>query len=381
MTRRAPMPPHRILHLITSLDRGGAQTMLTHVATRLDRARFEPVVVSLTGGGEMARTLAAAGVRVVPLDMRRGAPSLAGFSRFRALLRAERPALIQSWLYHADLLALLGAGAIPFVWNIRLSTISAERNAGRLRLLRWLLARASGRPAAIVVNSERGRREHEALGFHPRRWEIIPNGFDLERFRPDPGRRGAWRRTLGVGETEPLIGMVARVDGMKDHATFLAAAGIVAARHAGLRALLIGKGTETIAVPPHLAGVVRALGERDDLDEVLPALDLMVLASNGEGFPNAVGEAMACGVPCVASDVGDAATIIGDTGAVVPPRDPGALAAAVLALLARGNDGLAILGAAARARIAERYAIATVAQRYEQLYASLLEATARTVRR
>lgn len=365
------MPPRRILHLITSLDRGGAQTMLGRLVERLDRARFEPLVVSLIDGGAQGRALEAAGIRVLGLGMRRGIPSLAAVRRLRRVVRAERPALIQSWLYHADLLALVAAGGVPVAWNIRLSSIAGERHRWQLCILRRSLVVLSRRPACVMVNSEAGKRLHEALGYRPRRWEVVPNGFDVDLFRPDPRRRAEERRRLVLDDRQRVIGMVARVDGMKDHATFLAAASAVAAERGDVRFLLIGAETERLAVPQRLAGVMQALGERDNLHELLPALDLMVLASKGEGFPNAVGEAMACGVPCVASDVGDAAQIIAVTGAVVPPGDPRALAAAMLRLLDLPPDRLAELGAAARERIVAHYSLAAAVRRYETIYAAI----------
>jgi glycosyltransferase involved in cell wall biosynthesis len=252
-----------------------------------------------------------------------------------------------------------------------LSSIAGERKALRLGIVRRILAAASRRPALAIANSVAGRRAHEALGYRPRRWEIVPNGFDTERFRPDPARRRAARQSLGFADAHRVIGMVARVDGMKDHAVFLDAASRVAAREPDARFVLVGAGTEALPLPANLAGVARALGERGAVETLLPALDLHVLASKGEGFPNALGEAMACGVPCVASDVGDAAAIIADTGSVVPPQDAPALAAAILALLARGPQELQRLGGAARARVVARYSLGAMVRRYEEIYAGL----------
>jgi glycosyltransferase involved in cell wall biosynthesis len=368
-----PMPAHKILHLITSLERGGAQTMLTQVATRLDRARFAPLVVSLIDGGACADELRAASVPVASLGMRRGLPSLGALARLKHIIRTERPALIASWLYHADLMALLAAGDVPFAWHIRLSSIEGERNRLRLRLLRRMLAAGSRRPELVLANSEAGRRAHAALGYRPRRWEVVPNGFDVERFRPDPARRARWRREFGIDDAHVLVGMVARVDGMKDHAAFLAAAQFVAPRRAGVRFLLVGAGTDNLPVPPELSGRLQALGERGDVHEILPALDILVLASKGEGFPNVVGEAMACGVPCIASDVGDAAALIGDTGRVVPPANAPALAAAILALVAEGEPARARRGGAARQRILEHYSIDAVVARHAAIYGAMAD--------
>jgi len=364
------MPGHKVLHLITSLERGGAQTMLTRLVLHLDRARFGAVVVPLIDGGYHAAELEEAGIPVMGLGMRRGLPSLAGLMRLRRIVRDERPALIQSWLYHADLLALFAAGRIPLAWNIRCSTM-AGGDTLRLRAILRVLAWASGRPAAVLVNSEAGKRFHVALGYHPRRWEVVPNGFNVERFRPDPQRRRDGRDRLGLTEAQVAIGMVARVDPMKDHATFLAAAEAVAAAREDVRFVLVGAGTQNIPIPPALAGRVEALGELGAVEELLPALDVMALASLGEGFPNVIGEAMACGVPCLSSYVGDAGAIIGDAGLVVPPRDPRALAQAMLEFAALGAEGRAALGQKARERVIARYSMAASVRRYEDIYAAL----------
>jgi glycosyltransferase involved in cell wall biosynthesis len=364
------MPRLKILHLITSLERGGAQTMLTRLVLNLDRERFAPVVVSLLDDGFHAAELAASGIPVMGLGMRRGMPSPGGLMRLRRIVANERPALVQSWLYHADLLALFAGGTTPLAWNIRCSTMAGDDTL-RLRAILRALAWASRRPAAVLVNSAAGQRFHAALGYHPRRWEVVPNGFDVELFRPDPRRRDEGRGRLGLGEAQTAIGMVARVDAMKDHATFLAAAVMVAAVRNDARFVLVGAGTEALPIPPALEGRVQALGEMGAVNELLPALDLAVLASIGEGFPNVLGEAMACGVPCLASDVGDCAAIVAETGSVVPPGDARALADAMLAFIARGPAERAQLGRLARARVIAEYSIAAAARRYAAIYVTL----------
>ncbi len=372
--RPAAVRSAKILHLITGLARGGTQTMLTRLVTHLDRRRFEPLVVSLIDGGPQADAIAAAGVRVMGLGMRHGMPSVRAVRRLRQIIGAEGPALIQSWLYHADLLALVAAGGIPVAWNIRLSSIAGEPHARQLRIMQRILAFLSRRPACVMVNSEAGKRFHEVLGYRPKRWEIVPNGFDVEAFRPNPMARADWRRRLGFDAAQRVIGMVARVDGMKDHGTFLEAAQKVAAQRHDARFVLIGAGTEKLPLSPRLRETLRALGDRSDVGNILPALDLMVLSSHGEGFPNVIGEAMACGVPCVSSDVGEARMLIGETGAIVPSRDPGALADAVLGMLARDAETMARLGAASRERIVSHFSIDAVTRRYEAIYADIIGA-------
>jgi glycosyltransferase involved in cell wall biosynthesis len=349
--------------------------MLAKLVEGLDPERCRSIVVSMTDEGVLGARLRAAGVALETLGLRRGRPSWAALSRLLAIIRRERPSVLQSWLYHADLLALVASLVAPqtrLVWNLRCSDMELGQYSRQIRLVRRLLAWASSRPAAIIVNSEAGRRFHAALGYHPRAWAVIPNGFDVARFRPDPAARQSWRQRLGIAEEQAVVGMVARVDAMKDHATFLAAAALVAARGPDIAFVLAGRGTESLALPAALTGRLHALGERDDVAALLAALDLAILSSAfGEGFPNVLGEAMAAGVPCIATDVGDSAAIIGETGLVVPTRDPQALAAAILSWLDRDPAARHDAGEAARRRIVDHYALPAIVERYARLYENL----------
>jgi glycosyltransferase involved in cell wall biosynthesis len=371
-----PTAPIKILHLITGLDRGGAETALARLVRYTDPAQVNSIVVSLTDEGALGAELRRANVPVHALGLRRGLPTPGAFVRFLRLLRAERPHLVQSWLYHADLLALFArpwSSGTALLWNVRCSNLDLRQYSRAVVAIRRLLAWTSRNPTAIVVNSEAGRQYHVALGYHARRWEVVPNGFDTALFRPDAARRAAWRERLGAPEGRPLIGMVARVDPQKDHASFLAAAALVAAERADARFVLIGRETENLAIPTMLADRLETLGERGDVNEILPALDLAVLSSAwGEGFANVLGEAMACGVPCIATDVGDARLIIGETGMLVPPSQPAVLAAAILAWLARPAPERARAGALARQRVIAHYSIDAIVARYAEIYRSVI---------
>jgi glycosyltransferase involved in cell wall biosynthesis len=370
--------PPKILHLITGLETGGAEGTLERLVAGIDRGRFAPVVVSMTDAGRIGHRIENAGIPLETLRMRRGAADPRGLWRLFRVLRRHRPAILQTWLYHADLLGLaahaLGCAHL-LLWNIR-CTEAIEAGA-----VRAILRRSSATPHAIVVNSAAGRRYHEHLGYRPKRWEFVPNGFDTAVFKPDPAARQRLRGELGIADEAVVIGMSARYHPMKDHATFLAAAARLAARHPQLVLLLAGAGVDRAnpdlaqriaqhgALPP-----VRLLGERRDMHEVYPAFDIASLTSAfGEGFPNVLGEAMACGVPCIATDSGDAAAVIGPTGEVVPPRDPAALAAAWERLLLAGPAVRQAQGAAARRRIAEHYGLGAMIRRYEALYRDLIE--------
>jgi glycosyltransferase involved in cell wall biosynthesis len=373
-----------IVHLISGLSSGGAEMMLYKLLSGLDRRRFRSVVVSLTPGGALAPRIEALGLPVHSLGMRRGQPTPRALWTLVQLLRRERPALLQTWLYHADLLGTLAAplARVPrLAWNIRASDMDLTRYRRLSRLTRAACARLSARPQVVIVNSEAGRRYHQQLGYHPRAWAFIPNGINLDEFAPDPGHRRAVRAELGLPPDAPLIGLIARRDPMKDHATFFQAAARVARDRPGVHFLLAGHGVTPddpllarLLAATGLAGHAHLLGERRDVPRLTAALDLATLSSAyGEGFPNVLGEAMACAVPCVATAVGDSARIVGDTGAVVPPRDPAALARAWSALLTLPPADRAALGERARRRIADRYALPTIIRHYEHFYDRLLD--------
>lgn len=371
-----------VLHLITGLEVGGAETTLARLVAGLDRARFRSTVVSLSPGGALATEIAAAGVPVHSLGMRRGLGSaLTGILKLRRLLRALRPDLVQTWLYHADFVGLAAgrlAGVRPIVWNLRCADMDLSRYAATTRLLVRLLARLSPLPDAVIVNADAGRRWHAQLGYRPRRWAVIPNGFDANRFRPDAAARATFRRALGIADGVPVIGTVARFDPMKDPATFVRAAAILGRTRANAHFVMIGRGLDS--ANPGLAAEVRAaglgsrlhlMGERRDVAALLPGFDLFALTSFSEGFPNVLGEAMAAALACVATDVGDARLLLSDCGRIVPRADAQAMAAAWDELIESGPAARAALGARARTRIEADFTPAAAVAAYERLYAEL----------
>lgn len=379
-------PRLRVAHVITDLDLGGAEVMLERLLPALAESAVENTVICLSTPGVLAERIRARGTKVICLDMRSSRPNPLALARLWRLLRALRPDIVQTWLYHADaagLLAGLAARVPRVVWNIRCAELDPGDHPRYLPVLLRTLAAASGLPAAVVCNSEAGRREHERLGYRPKRWEIIPNGFDVDRFAPSPDAHTRLRAELGVpGETR-LVGILARYHPMKDHPTFLRAAQAVVAQRADTHLMAVGRG---VAESAELAVLVQALGlvgrvhlraETTDAALFLAGLDCAVSSSYSEAFPNVVAEAMACGVPCVVTDVGESAAIVGDTGVVVPPRDPARLAAAILERLSLSPRARAAVGQAARARVIDHYSLRAAAGRYRALYdvltSSLLE--------
>lgn len=371
-----------VVHLITDLNVGGAERQLCGLVAQSDRHYFRHLVVSMTDVGPLAPRLAGAGIETHVLRMKPGVPSPAALIKLVKLLRNLKPNILQCWMYHANQLGLLAAklaGVPRVVWGIRCSDMDFSRYRP---LTRWVFrvgARLSRLPDRIVINSEAGRKLHEQWGYDGSKMIIIPNGFDLDVFKPDPEARRSVRRELGVSHDTVLIGLIARFDPMKDHATFLKAAGLLIQRERGVRFLLVGPGI-TGAHPDLfemirancLDGLVRLLGFRDDISRLTAALDIACLSSSSEGFPNAVGEAMACGVPCVVTDAGDAAYLVGDTGRVVPRRDAPALAAALSELIAMCPSDRQLLGRRARRRVEGNFTWAKMVGAYESLYQRML---------
>jgi glycosyltransferase involved in cell wall biosynthesis len=369
-----------IVHLITGLETGGAERVLSQLVASTDRDRFRSVVVSIRKPGKMASTIVRANVELRTLGIRRGVPDPRGVFRLDSILREVRPEILQSWLYHADFLGLLARqlGHVHhLVWNVRCSDASlSPADIALRRLLAW----CSRMPDAVVVNSRAGQRFHERIGYRPRRWEHVPNGFDTNEFRPDPEARRRIRAEFGIDDETIVIGLPARYHPMKDHDTFLGAAAILAAIRPEVRFVLLGAGIEpanrALAKTIARCGItdrILLLGERGDMAEMYAAFDIATLSSAfGEGFPNVLGEAMASGLPCVATDSGDAAELLGRTGIVVSPRDPGALAAAWRKLIDAGAEGRRLLGDEARERIAREYCLGAVVARYEALYSDIV---------
>lgn len=358
--------------------------MLVKLLSRIDRSRFDSVVVTLTEGGALRERLDGLGVGTASLGMTRGRPTASGAFRLLRLLRKLRPEVVQTWLYHADLLGLVAARItrVPHcVWNIRVSNLDMERYS---RVSRWTLracARLSGWPDLVLVNSATAREFHTALGYRPRRWKVVPNGFDTDRFRPDPVVRESFRASMSNPDVF-LVGLVARYDPMKDHPTFLRAARAFLADRPEARFLLVGPGVDEnnaelveMACALGVRDALTCLGERRDMHAILPAMDVLTLSSAfGEGFSNAVGEGMSCGVPPVVTDVGDMADVVGTAGRVVPPSDPVALARAWEEMYEMGDEGRRALGVAARRRIVDAFGLQRVVAEYEQIYAALTSA-------
>ncbi|HDK02757.1 MAG TPA: glycosyltransferase [Gammaproteobacteria bacterium] len=338
----------RVVLLARSLGSGGTERQLCNLATGL-RARGHEVSVGVFyRGGAFEATLGQAGIPVWSLGKKGRWDTVGPARSLVRRLRGSGIEVLYSFLTPPNALAALlrpVLGRVRVVWGVRSCRKEPAQYGRAGRLAMALESRLSRLAHRIITNSEAARNFYVGRGFPAERTIAIPNGIDLAVFAPDGGGRAALRGQWGAGDGQVLVGMVARLDPLKDHPTFLRAAALVAQRAPEMRFVCVGEGDadyrrelESLAGQCGLTGRLRWAGGQADVAGAYRALDLHVSASCSEGFPNAVAEAMACGVPNVVTDVGDSARIVGETGQVVAPRNPAALAEAILEALARSHD-------------------------------------------
>ena len=371
----------KILHVITGLPTAGAQMALYRLLAKIDGKRFECSVISLMDRGPVGKSIEQLGIPLYSLDMQRRLPDPLALKRFFDLVRSiPAPDIIHGWEYHGNLAASLAGWVLPnnppVLWNVRHTPYNLRDEKWSTAWIIRLGRHLSKNVDTIVYNAEVARSAHEALGYDRAKGVVLPNGFDLSQFKPLPEERLSLRSELGLAPETLLIGLIARFHPMKDHAAFLSAAGLLAQNHPDIRFILVGEGVDTRNESLQgwiqqngLAGKVHLLGERQDVPSLLAAIDILSLSSAwGEGFPNIVGEAMASGLPCVVTDVGDAARLVGEAGVIIPPRDSRALAVAWEKLLALSSQERTQFGLKARQRIEEDYTLQAMVKNYENLY-------------
>jgi glycosyltransferase involved in cell wall biosynthesis len=364
----------RISFLIRSLDYGGAERHLQTLARSLDKERFRVTVLCFYPGGALEDELkASACVHLISLD-KRGRWDLLRFSwRLVKQLRAIRPHVLHSFLVEPNLLSVFLKPLLPrtlLVWGVRASRVHFENYDWLPRLNFRLQCFLSRFADLIIFNSDAGRAFHLGEGFAADKALVIHNGIDTERFKPEAQTRRHLRAEFGIAPDTVLIGHVGRFDPMKDHPTFLRAAALICQQRDDVRFLLVGEGREDyarrlrgLAVELGISEKVIWLGARRDMTGIYNALDLFASSSYSEGFPNVIGEAMACGVPCVVTDTGDSALIVGEVGMAVAPRDPQALSAALISCM---EKNFRELGAKARARILDNFSLKRMIEETER---------------
>jgi glycosyltransferase involved in cell wall biosynthesis len=382
---RPNSPPFKVIHIIGSLGVGGAEVVLERIVMATRQAGVETVVVTLTDVGPIGKRLEAHGIKVIALGVRARSPgSLPSAAlRLRSLLRHERPAVVQTWLYHADLFGGLLArlsGHKAIVWSVH-STDLSHGTAHTTRWLRVVLARLSAWiPACVVYVADSARVVHENLGYAKQAGLVIYNGFDTNIFKPDAASRTQVRDDLGIPRNAQVIGSFGRFNRDKDHETFFKAAQLVLQKHPATRFLLAGTGVlidndeiaqmmRTFELPSE---AIHLLGQRDDIPTLMRAVDVYCLHSRSEAFPLALGEAMASGAVPVVTNVGDAALLVQGVGTPVPPENPHALFQELDKQLCEPEVEHQRHGQLARQRIIDEFSLAKMVRKYMDCYQRLI---------
>jgi glycosyltransferase involved in cell wall biosynthesis len=374
--------PVTVLFLIRSLGSGGAERQLIELVRYLDPSNFAPIIATFYDGGDLrAEAERIPWVKVVSLGKAGRWDTRRFLSRLVRLARQERPEIIHGYLSIANELAL-AVGRLTgarTVWGIGASDVDFSKYDWTFTAAFKAGALLSSYPDRIIVNSDAGRRYHAAAGYDDSRMRVVHNGIDTERFRADVAARRRLRRQWQIGEEDVLIGIVGRLDPMKDHESFLKSAALVRSANKRSRFVCIGAGTpeerarlEGLSASLGLGGVVTWAGFCDDMVAAYSAVDMLVSSSITEGLSNAIAEAMACSVVCVVTDVGDSAAVVGDTGIVVPPSSPDKLAKGVHEMLSLSDEERLSRGRSARRRIQSRYGVHRLATQTEGILLELL---------
>lgn len=369
----------KITHIITGLNIGGAETMLYWLLKNVDQRKFPCRVISLSDNGPIGEKLSSIGIPIIAVGLNNKNTFWSGLSRLFIELQTNKPVLIQTWMYHSDLLGGLVAKTlkgIRVVWGIHNSTLDLSKSKKSTRLVVQINAFLSHFvPDRIIVCSRVSERIHNQKGFDKNRMIFIPNGFDLSAYRADRQACVKVRDELGIASSEIVIGMAARFDPQKDHGTFFLAANELLKKVPNLQFVLCGDGVSwdnadiVSLIDSSKKSHFHLLGRRNDMPEIYASWDIAMLSSKyGEAFPLTIGEAMACEIPCVGTDVGDTSDLIGNTGYTVPTEAPLLLADAVTKLLSMSSTARSDLGKLAREQILSNYEISQIATKYQDVW-------------
>jgi glycosyltransferase involved in cell wall biosynthesis len=363
-----------ILFLLRSFNVGGAERQLCLLASGLQQRGYRVKVAVFYAGAPMEAEARSMGIPIVDLKRQGRWDLLPFFLRLIRLVKTENPDILHSYLQVPNIWAAFIKLVLPrtkVVWGIRASNMEMKQYGWQWELTDKAESLLANIPDWIISNSQAGMDHAARNGYPAGKMSVIPNGIDRQRFFPDRQAGLRLRKEWGIEADQKLIGMVGRLDPMKDYPNFLRAAALLAQERSDLRFVCVGGGPDRylreyrdLSRSLQLDSYVHWAGERKDLPDIYNALDVMVLSSsNGEGFSNVLGEAMACGTLCVATDVGDAARLIGGLGEIVPARDPDALKCGILALLDRLESDKDNLKKEAEQRIAGQFSMAKLVSR------------------
>ncbi len=360
---------------------GGAETNLYHLLSEWRSSELTHHVICLDEKGVIGDWIERLGIPVIPLRMRRRLRRYIGLIQAYRYMRRIKPDIIHTHMYHANIVGILIKGKRPCIWGIYCSNLDSSRYSRRSRLIKSINFRWSHRPDYIIFNSEAGLHYHIRHGFPAAHSGMIPSGFNTELFRPNAGEGEQIRRQYGIPNNAAVIGYFARLDVMKNHEALIKAIPKILKSIPDTHFILAGRGVEK--ENPifqnwlnQVEGLhqIHLLGERHDIHQLYNALDLFVMTSRwGEGLPSVIGEAMASGIPCLVTDVGDNRRLLGDTGMFISSETPEGLADEIIRILRIPLAERVEMSTRARERILNYFQIGYIAQQYSDLYRDILQ--------
>jgi glycosyltransferase involved in cell wall biosynthesis len=374
----------RIVHLISGLGVGGAELTLQSLVRDLEKRGHVSIIISLSELGEIGKELRASGYQVIALGWRSNTFPPLGFLHLVRRIRKLKPNILQTWMYHADFVGALVALVSPglrLIWNVRGTGVDRYDLPWRTRLLIRVNAWLSRIPNAVVFNSRRGHSAHRQLGYHMKSSEVIVNGIQGDRFIFDIEAGQRIRQELNLPGHVLLLGTVGRYHPVKGFDLLIQAFSMVAKDHSEIHLVMIGKDlvpqNNELALLIDQEGLidrVKFVGVQSNLNGWYSAMDAFVLSSLSEGFPNVVVEAMACQTPCIVTDVGDSAEIVGQLGMITNPGDVVSLAKAIRSIIALSPQERTVRGTSSRQRVLELFSFDVMVDRYENLYLEVTQA-------
>ena len=364
----------KIVHIITGLERGGAERFLYNLISSNFNGKINNIVISLMSEGYYGKLLKKDKIQVFNLNMSRGSINIFAIKKLHKILKSQKPDIIQGWMYHGNLAALLGIAIInrkvKLSWTIRLSLEILDRMKLSTRVAIKLGSLFSRIPDLIIYNSVRSQNQHRNIGYFANKDFFVPNGFDTEKWKPNNNLKLTLKKSFGISKTSKIIGYVGRGDDQKDLPTLFKAFDIICKKYKNIFLVAIGRNLKKYST--NNKNVI-FLDQRSDIEDLMKSFDLFCLSSKAEGFPNVIGEAMSTGVPCITTDVGDAKDIVANTGWIAPPSNPKSLANCLSNALKISQPQLKNYGKIARKKIINEFHIDDVRKQFKSLYNSMLD--------
>lgn len=370
----------KLVHLIIGLDNGGAENMLLKLLSTLDQNKYELIVISMMGEGVLGNLIKQHVSKLYTLNLHEKENRIKKLKKFYNIIKIERPHILQTWMYHADFSGIVIKLLFPninLVWNIRHSKFIKHVDKKRTIFLAKICGILSCIPNVIICGSESAYESHLKLYYSKKKMIVVPNGFDLQVFYPDLAVKNSIRDQFHIPREATVFGHVGRYHPLKNHENLLRSFSHLQQKHKECYLILCGNNVDlrneqlnSLLFKLELTNVLM-LGDRRDIPSIMKSFDALLLPSFSEGFPNVLGEAMATGLPCIVSDVGDSKSIVGQTGYIIENNDVKGLIDCLERFINLSYSGRQKLSLLARTRITDSFSIQAISRNYDTIYSNL----------